>query len=79
MPEFIGKTLIVLGLGIVVLGVIVSLLGKWSGEGTGFGWLGKLPGDMFIKRDNFTLYFPLSTSIIISVVGSLLLYFLLRR
>ena len=79
MPEFIGKTLIVLGLGIAVLGVAVSLLGKWSGEGTGFGWLGKLPGDLFIKRDNFTFYFPLSTSIISSIVGSLLLYFFLKR
>ncbi len=79
MPEFIGKTLIVLGLGIVALGIVVSLLGKWPGEGTGLGWLGKLPGDLFIKRDNVTFYFPLSTSIIISIVGSLLLYFLLKR
>ena len=79
MPEFLGKTLIILGLGIVVLGIIVSLLGKWPGEGTGLGWLGKLPGDIFIKRDNFTFYFPLGTSILISVVGSLLLYFFLKR
>ena len=79
MPEFIGKTLIILGLGIVALGIVVSLLGKWPGEGTGLGWLGKLPGDIFIKRDNFTFYFPLGTSIVISVVGSLLLYFLLKR
>lgn len=79
MPEFIGKTLIILGLGIVVLGIVVSLLGKWPGEGAGFGWLGKLPGDIFIKRNNFTFYFPLGTSIVISVVGSLLLYFFLKR
>lgn len=79
MPEFIGKTLVVLGLGIVVLGIVVSFLGKWPGEGTGLGWLGKLPGDIFIKRDNFTFYFPLSTGIIISIVGSLLLYFILKR
>ena len=79
MPEFMGKTLIVLGVGIVGLGIIVSVLGKWPGEGTGFGWLGKLPGDFFIKRENFTFYFPLSTSIIISVVASLLLYFFLKR
>jgi len=79
VPEFIGKTLIILGLGIVALGIVVSLLGKWPGEGTGLGWLGKLPGDMFIKRDNFTFYFPLGTSIVISVVGSLLLYFFLKR
>ena len=79
MPEFFGKTLIILGLGIVVLGIIVSLLGKWPGEGTGLDWLGKLPGDIFIKRDNFTFCFPLGTSIVISVVGSLLLYFFLKR
>jgi len=79
VPEFIGKTLIILGLGIVALGIVVSLLGKWPGEGTGLGWLGKLPGDIFIKRDNFTFYFPLGTSIVISVVGSLLLYFFLKR
>ena len=79
MPEFIGKTLIILGLGIVALGIVVSLLGKWPGEETGLGWLGKLPGDIFIKRDNFTFYFPLGTSIVISVVGSLLLYFFLKR
>ena len=79
MPEFIGKTLIILGLGIVVLGIVVSLLGKWPGEGTGLSWLGKLPGDMFIKRDNFTFYFPLGTSIVISVAGSLLLYLFLKR
>ncbi|MXX11300.1 MAG: DUF2905 domain-containing protein [Nitrospira sp. SB0677_bin_15] len=79
MPEFIGKMLIMLGLGIVVLGIVVSLLGKWPGEGTGLGWPGKLPGDIFIKRDNFTFYFPLGTSIVISLVGSLLLYFFLKR
>lgn len=79
MPEFIGKSLIILGLGIVALGIVVSLLGKWPGEGTGLGWLGKLPGDIFIKRDNFTFFFPLGTSIVISVVGSLLLYFFLKR
>lgn len=79
MPELIGKTLIALGLGIVALGIVVSLLGKWPGEGTGLGWQGKLPGDIFIKRDNFTFYFPLGTSIVISLVGSLLLYFFLKR
>jgi len=81
MLEFnaFGKTLIFLGLVIIALGVVISLIGKWPSDGTGFGWLGKLPGDLFIKRDNFTFYFPLSTSIIISIVGSLLLYFLMKR
>lgn len=81
MPEFgvLGKTLIIIGLGIVTIGVFISLIGKLPGEGSGLGWLGKLPGDFFVKRDNFTFYFPLSTSIIISVVGSLLLYLFMRR
>lgn len=81
MPEFgvIGKMLIMMGLGIVAIGIVLSLIGKLPGEGSGLGWLGKLPGDFFVKRDNFTFYFPLSTSIIISVVGSLLMYFFMRR
>jgi len=38
-----------------------------------------LPGDILIKRDNFTLYFPLTTSILISAALSLLMYFLSKR
>jgi len=81
MPEFggIGKMLIIMGLGIVAIGILLSLIGKLPNEGNGLGWLGKLPGDFFIKRDNFTLYFPLTTSIIISIIGSLVLYFFMRR
>jgi len=81
VPDFngLGKLIIVMGLGLVILGVLISLLGKVPSEGNGLGWLGKLPGDLFIKRDRFTFYFPLTTSIIISLVGSLLLYFFMKR
>jgi len=81
MPDFsgLGKMIIILGLGLTALGVVMSLIGKWPSEGSGLGWLGRLPGDIFIKRDNFTMYFPLSTSIIISIVGSLILYFFMKR
>lgn len=81
MPDFsgFGKLIIVMGLGLVILGVLISLLGKVPSEGSRLGWLGKLPGDLFIKRDRFTFYFPLTTSIIISLVGSLLLYFFMKR
>lgn len=81
MPDFsgLGKLIIVMGLGIAVVGLLISLIGKLPSEGSGLGWLGKLPGDIFIKRDNFTFYFPLTTSIIISIVGSLLLYFFMKR
>ncbi|HET7059256.1 MAG TPA: DUF2905 domain-containing protein [Nitrospiraceae bacterium] len=76
----IGKLLIVLGVALVILGALATLLGKLSGAG--FGWLGKLPGDFLFKRDNATFYFPLATSLLISVALSVLLYlvsFFLKR
>ena len=81
MPDFsgLGKLIIVMGVGLVILGLLISLLGKLPSEGNGLGWLGRLPGDLFIKRDRFTFYFPLTTSLIISIVGSLLLYFFMKR
>ena len=66
-----GKTLIVVGLAIAALGVVVSLAGKLP-------WLGRLPGDIYVKRDNFSFYFPLATSVILSLVLSLILW-LLRK
>lgn len=67
----IGKTLIFLGLVLVAVGTVVSLAPK-------IPWLGQLPGDIFIQRERFTFYFPLMTSILISVIVSLVLY-LFRR
>jgi hypothetical protein len=42
-------------------------------------WLGRLPGDIYIERRNFTFFFPLTTSILISVILSLVVYLLSRR
>jgi len=67
----LGKTLIYLGLVLVVIGVVLTLAGKLP-------WLGRLPGDISIERDNFSFYFPLATSILVSVFVSLVLYFLRR-
>lgn len=67
----LGRSLIYLGLIIAAIGVVVSFAGKLP-------WLGRLPGDIYIKRDNFSFYFPLATSIIISIVLSLILW-LFRR
>lgn len=67
----LGKTLILAGIVILALGIAVTLIGKVP-------WLGKLPGDIVIKRENFTFYFPLATSIILSVILSLILW-LLRK
>ncbi len=63
----IGKLLIVLGIMIVLLGVILTFAEKLP-----LG-LGKLPGDVVIKKDNFTFYFPIATSLILSLVLTLLL------
>jgi Protein of unknown function (DUF2905) len=67
----IGKTLIYLGLVLVVVGALFSLAGKVP-------WLGHLPGDITIERERFTFYFPLATCILISVIISLVLYFFRR-
>jgi hypothetical protein len=70
MAEF-GKTLIYIGIVLVVLGLIVSAVGK-------IPWLGHLPGDIIIQRGRFTFYFPLATCILISVIITLVLYFFRR-
>ncbi len=71
----IGRMLIALGAGILLIGVVLTVLPKVPG----LGWLGKLPGDILIQRDNFTFYFPLATSLLISLLLSLLWYFFSRR
>lgn len=80
MADFsgIGKFLIGLGVLLAAIGLLLTILPRLPGLGEGFGWLGKLPGDILIKRDSFTFYFPLGTSLLISVVLSLLFYILSR-
>ncbi len=79
MLSGVGKALILMGCILLVLGLLFLALGKWSNAERGWEWLGRLPGDFIIKRDHVTFYFPLATSIIISVVGSVMLYFFFRR
>ena len=67
-----ARTLIVIGSIIVVLGVTLSVFGKIPG-------VGKLPGDILIKKENFTFYFPLATCLLISAILSLILYLWNRR
>lgn len=67
----LGRILIFLGLLLVVVGVIFSLAGK-------IPWLGNLPGDITIQRERFTFYFPLATCLLISVIISLVVYFVRR-
>lgn len=67
----IGKALIVLGLIIAALGVVLSFSDR-------IPWLGRLPGDIFIRKGNFSFYFPLATCILISIILSLI-FLLLRK
>lgn len=68
----IGRILIFLGLILALLGGIVLLAGKIPG-------VGRLPGDILIQRRNVTFYFPIATSILISIVLSLIFWLLSRR
>ena len=68
----IGKTLMLLGVVLFVLGGLLTFAGK-------IPWLGNLPGDIHIQRKNFQFYFPLGTSIVLSIVLSLILSFLFRK
>jgi len=68
----IGK--IFVGLVVAAFGALILLVDRLA---PGRGWL--LPGDIYIRRDNFVFYFPIVTSIVVSVVLSLILYLLARR
>jgi hypothetical protein len=63
-----GKALVYLGLGIAALGLLVMV-------GVPFG---RLPGDIVVRRGNFSFYFPLATSIILSILLTLILTFFRR-
>ena len=64
----LGKLLVFLGGTIVVVGLVLVLLGRTNLP------IGRLPGDVVYRGKNTTFYFPLATSIVISVVLSILLY-----
>jgi hypothetical protein len=63
-----AKIIIILGVVLVAIGVVLLFIEK-------IPFLGKLPGDILIKKEHFTLYFPLTTSILVSIIISLILYF----
>lgn len=71
MNEQVGKTIILMGIILIVVGGLFLLLGK--------GGLPKLPGDIYIKKDNFVFYFPWVTSIVVSIVLSIIFYIISRR
>lgn len=66
----IGRFLIVLGAVLILLGLLMPWLGKLG--------LGRLPGDIVIERENFSFYFPITTSILLSLLLSLIFWLLQR-
>ncbi|MGD0919893.1 MAG: DUF2905 domain-containing protein [Thermodesulfobacteriota bacterium] len=64
----LGKMLILLGVFIILIGLLLLI-------GEKIPWIGRLPGDILIKKERFTFYFPLATSIIISIILTLLFAF----
>ncbi len=73
MMEQMGKLIALMGALLLVVGLFMMFFEKLP-----FG-LGKLPGDIVIKRDNFTFYFPLATSILLSLILTLILNLLFRK
>lgn len=66
-----AKTVILLGILLVVLGIILSL-------GAKIPYVGKLPGDIYLQRGRFTFYFPLVTCLLFSLILTLVLYIFRR-
>ncbi|QNA46027.1 DUF2905 domain-containing protein [Lacibacter sediminis] len=67
-----GKWIILAGLLIVVIGIIIYFFHDK------LGWIGRLPGDIRIERENFRFYFPFTTMLLLSTVVSLLIRFIKR-
>lgn len=70
--QYIGKFLIIFGIVIVAIGGLLLLSGK-------IPLLGRLPGDFMIQKKNFTFYFPLATSILLSLMLTLILWLLGKK
>ena len=72
----LGKILLGIGLVMVILGAVLLLASSFSGK---VPWIGRLPGDVYIERGNFRFYFPLATSILVSIILTLILTLFWRR
>ncbi|MEG6617084.1 DUF2905 domain-containing protein [Peptococcaceae bacterium 1198_IL3148] len=70
--QSMGKMVLLLGVLLIVVGGLMLVAGKIPG-------IGKLPGDIFIQRGNFTFFFPVVSMILISVVLTLIINIFLRR
>jgi hypothetical protein len=67
MDQNTGKYIVIIGLGVVVVGLLVYFLHDK------LHWIGRLPGDIRVERENFRFYFPLTTMIVFSVLLTLII------
>jgi len=67
-----------LGKFLIIFGIIAIAVGVFLAAGQRIPWLGRLPGDIFIRKGNFSFYFPLATSIVLSIILTVLIN-LLRK
>jgi len=72
--QHIGKLLIVIGIIIAAAGALLLLF-----RDSGIPFPGKLPGDILIRKKNFTFYFPVATSILLSIILSIIFYLISRK
>jgi hypothetical protein len=63
-----------LGKFLILLGVFIILIGLFLLMGEKIPWIGRLPGDIIIKKEKFSFYFPITTCIIISIILTLLFW-----
>ncbi|HEU5197281.1 MAG TPA: DUF2905 domain-containing protein [Methylomirabilota bacterium] len=68
----VGRMLIVLGIVIALVGLVLMVAGRVP-------WLGRLPGDIHVERGHWSFYFPLGTSIVLSLLLTLVLWLIGRR
>ena len=68
----VGRVIVVVGIFMIVFGFLIMLSPK-------IPFLGKLPGDIYLKRGNFSFYFPIVTSILVSLIITIILNLLFGR
>ena len=68
---WMGKLLIVVGIICIIAGVLITYVGR-------IPFMGKLPGDISVEKGNLRFYFPIATSIVLSLLVSLILYLIQR-
>jgi hypothetical protein len=68
----LGKLLIIAGVVTIIIGALLMLSGKLP-------WIGRLPGDIIVQKKNFTFYFPIATSILLSIVITIIFWLIGRK